>query len=47
MRHMYANSCYNIAATASESPDTGIFYERDVSPLLPGLVQTNWKNYPD
>ena len=26
MRHVYANSCCNIAATASEIPDTGILY---------------------
>ena len=47
MRHVYVNSRCNIADTASESPDTGMFYERDMPLLLPGLVQTNWKNYLD
>lgn len=42
MRHVYANSCCNIAATASLGPEGGLFRIRNPADIRPGLV--NLKN---
>ncbi|KAK1976898.1 heterokaryon incompatibility protein-domain-containing protein [Colletotrichum cereale] len=40
MRHIYANAACNIAASASDSPNGGLFRSRDVRDIQPGIVST-------
>ncbi|KAL2193979.1 heterokaryon incompatibility protein-domain-containing protein [Corynascus similis CBS 632.67] len=40
MRHIYANAACNIAASASDSPDGGLFRSRDVRDIQPGIIST-------
>ncbi|KAL3296486.1 heterokaryon incompatibility protein, partial [Colletotrichum asianum] len=40
MRNIYANAFCNVAATASNDPDGGLFRERDTNSIRPGLVES-------
>ncbi|KZL71664.1 heterokaryon incompatibility protein [Colletotrichum tofieldiae] len=40
MRHIYANAACNIAASASDSPNGGLFRSRDVRDIQPGIIST-------
>ncbi|KAF0323294.1 heterokaryon incompatibility protein [Colletotrichum asianum] len=40
MRNIYANAFCNVAATASNDPDGGLFRERGTNSIRPGLVES-------
>ncbi|KAF4483684.1 hypothetical protein CGGC5_v007071 [Colletotrichum fructicola Nara gc5] len=40
MRNIYANAFCNVAATASNDPDGGLFRERDTDTIRPGIVES-------
>ncbi|KAI5460496.1 heterokaryon incompatibility protein-domain-containing protein [Mariannaea sp. PMI_226] len=40
MSHVYANAACNIAASASDSPDGGLFRSRDIQDIRPGIIST-------
>ncbi|KAK8028996.1 hypothetical protein PG991_006052 [Apiospora marii] len=40
MRHVYANAACNIAASASDNPNGGLFRSRDVRDIQPGVIST-------
>ena len=41
MQHVYSNSACNLAASGSESPDDGLFHERNLDVIRPGKVQSS------
>ncbi|KAF4845012.1 hypothetical protein CGCSCA4_v006894 [Colletotrichum siamense] len=42
LRNIYANAFCNVAATASNDPDGGLFRERDTNTIRPGIVESTF-----
>ncbi|RGP77970.1 heterokaryon incompatibility [Fusarium longipes] len=41
MQYVYSNSLCNLAASAAESPDSGLVYDRDLDFIRPGKIQSS------